>query len=121
MVTLVPVVFRFPVRLAPAARSVSVIGSFNRWNADAHRLRRMKDEQWEISIYLPPGRMVYLFCVDGVMWVDPEDEERLPNGWGSEYSVRRVAEGHVLPPHQRRRVGEQAVAVAGTPAGARRD
>jgi hypothetical protein len=24
------------------------------------------------------------------MWLDPEDEARLPNGWGSEYSVRHI-------------------------------
>jgi hypothetical protein len=24
------------------------------------------------------------------MWLDPEDEGRLPNGWGSEYSVRHI-------------------------------
>jgi hypothetical protein len=41
--------------------------------------------------------------VDGAMWLDPEDEGRLPNGWGSEYSLR-----HITPP---RRFSEHAVAV----------
>jgi hypothetical protein len=27
------------------------------------------------------------------MWLDPADEGRVPNGWGSEYSVRHVASG----------------------------
>jgi len=87
---IVPVIFRFPVHLAPAAHYVSVVGSFNAWNPDAHRMRRATDDEWTISVYLPPGRAVYLFCVDGAMWLDPEDEGRLPNGWGSEYSVRRI-------------------------------
>jgi hypothetical protein len=26
------------------------------------------------------------------MWLDPEDNGRLPNGWGSEYSIRQVTE-----------------------------
>jgi Carbohydrate-binding module 48 (Isoamylase N-terminal domain) len=90
MTTLVPVRFCFPTRLAPTARNVSVIAPFNRWNTDAHRMRRTRDGDWAITVYLPPGRVVYLFSVDGVMWLDPEDEGRLPNGWGSEYSVRHI-------------------------------
>ena len=90
MTTVVPVTFCFPARLAPAARNVSVVGSFNGWNPAAHRLRRAADDVWTITVYLAPGRAVYLFSVDGVIWLDPEDEGRLPNGWGSEYSVRHV-------------------------------
>jgi 1,4-alpha-glucan branching enzyme len=91
MATLVPVTFRFPERLAPTARSVSVIGSFNGWNAAVHPMRRTIDGEWSVTVYLTPGRVVYCFSVDGVMWLDPADEGRMPNGWGSEYSVRHVA------------------------------
>ena len=114
MATVVPVTFRFPARLAPAARSVSVVGSFNGWNPTVHRMRRATDAQWAITVYLPPSRAVYLFCVDGAMWLDPEDEGRLPNGWGSDYSVRHIVAGealrdqHAPPP---RRFSEHAVAV----------
>jgi 1,4-alpha-glucan branching enzyme len=89
--TLVPVTFRFPVRLAPTARSVSVVGSFNGWNPAVHRLHRTADGDWTVTVYLTTGRAVYCFSVDGVMWLDPTDEGRVPNGWGSEYSVRHVA------------------------------
>jgi len=30
------------------------------------------------------------------MWLDPADEGRVPNGWGSEYSIRHVASEPVL-------------------------
>jgi AMP-activated protein kinase-like protein len=116
MATVVPVTFCFPVRLAPAARNVSVVGSFNGWNPTAHRMRRATDAEWVITVYLPPSRAVYLFCVDDAMWLDPEDEGRLPNGWGSEYSVRHVVAGAALPDRHRtppRRFSEQAVAVVG--------
>lgn len=96
MATLVPVTFRFPARLTPTARSVSVIGSFNGWNSAVHRLRRTVDNEWSVTVYLTPGRAVYCFSVDGVMWLDPADEGRVPNGWGSEYSVRHVASEPVL-------------------------
>jgi 1,4-alpha-glucan branching enzyme len=93
MATLIPVTFRFPARLMPTARTVSVIGSFNGWNPAVHRLRRAADNEWAVTVYLTPGRAVYCFSVDGVMWLDPADEGRVPNGWGSEYSVRHVASG----------------------------
>lgn len=91
MVALVPVTFRFPIRLAPAARQVSVVGSFNGWNPSAHRMQRTDDRTWTITVYLASGRAVYLFSVDGTMWLDPADDGRVPNSWGSEYSVRHVA------------------------------
>jgi hypothetical protein len=87
----VPVTFGFPARLAPSARNVSVIGAFNAWNPTAHPMRRRGDE-WTTTVYLPAGRVVYLFSVDRTIWLDPGDDERLPNGWGSEYSVRDVAQ-----------------------------
>src|SRR5438445_12610879 len=34
--------------------------------------------------------------VDGAALLDPEDEGRLPNGWGSEYLVRYVIAGEVF-------------------------
>ena len=92
MATVVPTTFRFPARLVPTARRVSVVGSFNGWNPTVHAMRRPQDDDWTITVYLSPGRAVYLFSVDGVMWLDPEDDERIPNGWGSEYSIRLVTE-----------------------------
>ena len=91
MATVVPVTFRFSARLIPTARSVSVVGSFNGWNPAVHRMRRARDGDWTVTVYLTPGRAVYCFSVDGIMWLDPADEGRVPNGWGSEYSVRHVA------------------------------
>lgn len=86
--------FRFPTRLAPTARMVSVVGSFNGWNPTVHLMRRA-DETWTITVYLSPGRAVYLFSVDGAMWNDPEDDGRTPNGWGSEYSVRHCQGSYI--------------------------
>lgn len=91
MNVLAPITFRFPAGLARSARRVAVIGSFNGWNPTAHSMsRRTTDGDWMVTIYLPPGRVVYLFDVDGARWLDPDDEERMPNSWGSEYSVRYV-------------------------------
>lgn len=92
MHTLVPVVFRFPDTLVPHARHVAVLGAFNGWNPTVHPLTKTADGDWMITIYLPPGRTVYHFSVDGAFWLDPHDEGRIPNGWGSEYSIRYIRE-----------------------------
>jgi AMP-activated protein kinase-like protein len=87
---LVPVRFRFPGVLAPGAQRVAVLGSFNGWDPTVHLLTKTGDGDWAITIYLPPGRALYHFSVDGRFWLDPHDEGRVPNGWGSEYSIRHV-------------------------------
>lgn len=88
--TLVPVTFKFPSRLAPQARQVAVVGPFNGWDPVAHRLTRNGDGDWSLTVYLVPGRTIYCFSVDGGMWLDPHDDGRIPNAWGTEYSVRYV-------------------------------
>lgn len=90
--TLVPVRFQFGSALAPSARWVALLGPFNGWSPEVHRLTRDPGGDWAITVYLPPGRIVYCFQVDGAHWLDPHDDGRLPNGWGSEYSVRYVAQ-----------------------------
>ncbi len=88
--TILPVRFRLPGRLAPTARRVCVLGSFNGWSPASHPLTHTADGDWLTTIYLSPGRVVYCFDVDGIAWLDPNDEGRIPNGWGSEYSIREV-------------------------------
>ena len=90
MNVLAPITFRFPAGLVRGARRVAVVGPFNGWNDTAHVMSRRADGDWTVTIYLPPGRVVYLFDVDGEFWLDPDDEERMRNSWGSEYSVRYV-------------------------------
>jgi 1,4-alpha-glucan branching enzyme len=95
--TLTPVTFRFPGALVPAASRVALVGSFNGWSPDVHPLTRGPDGAWTITIYLPPGHVVYCFWVDGASWLDPDDDGRVSNAWGSEYSIRHVGAG-VEPP-----------------------
>jgi predicted carbohydrate-binding protein with CBM48 len=86
----IPVTFHLPSTRVPTARRVSVLGSFNAWDPQVHRLRKSPRGDWAITVYLPTSRIVYCFDVDGIAWLDPEDDGRVPNGWGSEYSVRYV-------------------------------
>jgi 1,4-alpha-glucan branching enzyme len=90
MSAVLPIVFRFPKHLAPLARRVALVGTFNGWDRDAHQLGRKPDDDWMIIVYLPPGRIVYWFDVDGTAWLDPSADGRIPNGRGSHYSVRYI-------------------------------
>ena len=85
-----PVTFRFPGWLAAGAKRVAVVGPFNGWDPAVHPLVRTTAGDWTITIYLPPGRVIYHFDVDRAFWLDPNDDGRIPNAWGSEYSVRHV-------------------------------
>lgn len=82
--------FRFPGALASEARQVSVVGSFNNWDPTVHPLIKTPQGDWMIRLYLTPGNFVYAFCVDGTTWLDPNNSDRVPNGRGSAWSVRRL-------------------------------
>jgi 1,4-alpha-glucan branching enzyme len=97
MNTLVPVTFQFPGSLVPLARRVAIIGPFNGWRGNSHRLMRIPGGDWIITVFLPPGRVVYGFDVDGTRWPDPQGEDRVSTGAGSEYSVRHVSLGMTAP------------------------
>jgi 1,4-alpha-glucan branching enzyme len=82
--------FRLDGHRVPYARSVVLVGSFNRWDTSVHRLTLQPDQWWTITLTLGVGEYPYLFIVDGVPWNDPEDDRRIPSEWGGEYSVRLV-------------------------------
>lgn len=88
--SLIAVTLRFPGSLAPTARQVAVVGLFNGWNPALHPLVRTTTGDWTITIYLPPGRVVYHFDVDGAVWLDPNDDGRIRNARGSQHSVKHV-------------------------------
>jgi hypothetical protein len=58
---------------APAARTVSLVGSFNHWNAGATPMHsNPATGRWTAELRLGPGRHVYAYVLDGVTWVvDP--------------------------------------------------
>lgn len=88
--TLREVTFKLDGRRIPRARSLALVGSFNRWDSAVHRLLLGADGWWTVSVVLAPGDYPYLFLVDGVPWNDPEDDGRVPNEWGGQFSVRVV-------------------------------
>ena len=83
---IVPVVFTFNY---PQARSVSLIGSFNRWNPEGFEMRvNAGGELWVFEIELPEGRHEYAFLVDGkVVMADPSSPFSESDGFGNSNSI----------------------------------
>ena len=72
---------------APAAKHVSIAGSFNQWSTDADPLVGPdRNGLWGISLPLPAGRYEYLFFVDEEWKLDPETPS-VDDGFGGRISV----------------------------------
>lgn len=73
---------------APGAQSVSVVGDWNGWKADAQPMKR-HDGTWEINIALKPGLdYQYQFLINNDKWVpDPHAPLEVANGFGGMNSV----------------------------------
>lgn len=56
---------------APAARTVSLVGDFNDWDASAFPMKRQPDGNWLIQVPLHHGHHHYQFLVDGKPTLDP--------------------------------------------------
>jgi len=68
---------------APKARSVSVAGSFNGWDAKS----KESGGVWRTFVSLSPGRHEYRFVVDGQWQEDPTAKESAFNPYGGRNSV----------------------------------
>jgi len=84
--TTTPVVFYFTGK---EARSVALMGSFNRWNPKSHDLRRHPETgKWSLSVDLPPGKHDYVFIVNGdKVYQDPAADLIVEDDFGQRNSV----------------------------------
>ena len=80
--------FRFT---AGDALSVLLVGDFTHWQAQAIPMRKGADGVWTASVELSPGTHTYRFIVDGEWRDDPECAIHVPNPFGGQNMVRRVA------------------------------
>ncbi len=86
------IVVRFELR-APDAREVSLVGNWNQWNPEVHKLRDPDgDGVWEIEVPLKKGEEhQYQFLIDGENWIpDPEAPLRVEDGFGGVNSVLQI-------------------------------
>jgi 1,4-alpha-glucan branching enzyme len=74
---------------AAHARSVEVVGDFNKWEIGKHPMKKDAKGLWKKAVVVKPGRYQYKYLVDGEWWLDPE-KETAPNSFGTENNVFTV-------------------------------
>jgi 1,4-alpha-glucan branching enzyme len=82
-----PIEFKF---YAPAAKRVSLAGSFNNWNTKALSAKKDSKGNWAAKVNLKPGRYEYKFFVDGSWLNDPRCTACASNAFGSQNCVIEV-------------------------------
>jgi 1,4-alpha-glucan branching enzyme len=73
--------------LAPEAREVSVVGSFNGWRPNATPLNNTSAGEWAVRLMLRSGQYEYRFVVDGRWSEDPRASQHVANPFGEFNSV----------------------------------
>lgn len=70
--------------VAPAAKSVELVGTFNDWKPGSFMLQGPDaGGRWQIMVDLPAGRHEYQFLVDGREWItDTAAPWHRPDGFG---------------------------------------
>lgn len=87
------------ILFAPAAKQVTLAGTFNRWDPGTTPLARVGvDGVWTVTLGLPVGQHQYAFVVDGQRWVVDPAAPAVDDGFGRKNSVVSVsvAQGRVL-------------------------
>lgn len=76
------------VLVQPDARSVAVVGTFNRWSVSSHPLLRDSSGAWTTLVSLSPGEHLFMYVVDGTQWLSPPAaEDYVDDGFGARNGV----------------------------------
>jgi 1,4-alpha-glucan branching enzyme len=76
---------------APGANNVALAGDFTNWQQRPIPMKPQGGGRWQATVALPPGTHHYRFIVDGQWRDDPDCAIRVPNPYGTQNAVRRVA------------------------------
>ncbi len=83
------VTFSLPAKVD--AESASLCGAFNKWDKNAHPMKRLKNGMFSITITLPPGEYRFRYYLDDHHWEnDWEADEYRANPFGTEDSIVKV-------------------------------
>ncbi len=87
----------------PAAKKVSVAGSFNGWNGMKDYMENSQNGYWQLKMKLLPGYYYYKLVVDDEKWIpDPECKENINDGGDSFNSIIKV--GNPAVPERKKSV-----------------
>lgn len=86
------VTFRLPKEAALDAQKVTIVGEFNNWDRDATPMKRLKNGDWTVTIYLESSRDYrYRYLIDGNRWENDWFADRYePNPYGCDDSIVSV-------------------------------
>ncbi len=72
-------------------KSVYLFGEMNSWNRQSLPMRYYPDDgTWKVWFYAKPGKYQYLLKVDGKEIQDPNNPNKVPNGFGGFNSVMQI-------------------------------
>jgi 1,4-alpha-glucan branching enzyme len=78
---------RFTV-LAPGAKQVSLVGSFNGWAKGATPMKIQGGALWSVIVPLEAGEHTFMYLIDGSQWVTPpQAEDFVTDGFGQTNGV----------------------------------
>lgn len=79
---------RFTV-LAPGAKQVVLVGSFNGWTKDATPMKILDGSSvWLVDVPLAEGEHTFMYVIDGVRWMTPpQAEDFVIDGFGQTNGV----------------------------------
>ena len=83
-----PVRFEF---IHPTATTVAIAGTFNDWHPSTKSMHPIGSGHWLKETALAPGAYEYCFVVDGQWMPDPLASETVPNPFGGQNSILKVA------------------------------
>jgi 1,4-alpha-glucan branching enzyme len=81
-------IVRFTV-LAPGAKQVVLVGSFNGWAKDATPMKIVDGSSvWLVDVPLAEGEHTFMYVIDGVRWMTPpQAEDFVIDGFGQTNGV----------------------------------
>ena len=68
---------------APDAGEVFLMGDFNQWDPKKHPMKKDEKGVWKKVLVIPPGTYEYKFMADGHWRMDPRNENRRQNRFGT--------------------------------------
>jgi len=75
---------------AAEAKQACLVGDFNSWDENKHKMKKDNKGRWTKIVTLAPGRYEYKFLVDGQWQNDPGNDKMVPNTFGTHNNILKV-------------------------------
>ena len=75
---------------ASSVQSVALVGDFTDWRTDKVKLEPAGQDEWKVTVKLPPGRYRFAYVVDGAEWRADDDATPALDDFGRPTSVMMV-------------------------------